>query len=333
MPMMPQDPSDRPEQPAAEAPAVGDARVPDRPPEPTVPAAAPNEHAPQTAPAGDQPHRRRRRRRRRRGPRPDAAVGSSPTALAERPDLAQNAPAQPAVAEGPSTGTTEQAAVTQAPTGEAPRKRRRRRRRRPPHGVHPAPTSNRPTPGASGEVVEGRAPSEATQPPREQAPRYRQQRHRQRREDRSRDQENRGGPSRETRRDEDRASAGGGRGRSGKRGTKERRHGRDRDDFHKKPVPKVYRLESIVDRGFEDVADPATEGGTRRVDWIIVKRTTADQRTARALAATYVLQRDGAETEFAQLSAARAAVHKTISHPEKLTLSKADHAAARGAKK
>jgi hypothetical protein len=64
-----------------------------------------------------------------------------------------------------------------------------------------------------------------------------------------------------------------------------------------------------------------------------VKRTTADQRTARALAATYVLQRDGAETEFAQLSAARAAVHKTITHPEKLTLSKADHAAARGAKK
>jgi hypothetical protein len=117
------------------------------------------------------------------------------------------------------------------------------------------------------------------------------------------------------------------------RGPKERRHGQDRDDFRKKPPPKVYRLEAIVDRGFEDVADPATEGGTRRVDWIILKRTTADQRTARALSATYVLQRDGAETEFAHLSAARAAVHKTITHPEKLTLSKADHAAARSGKK
>jgi hypothetical protein len=117
------------------------------------------------------------------------------------------------------------------------------------------------------------------------------------------------------------------------RGPKERRHRRDRDDFHKKPAPKVYRLEAIVDRGFEDVADPATEGGTRRVDWIILKRTTADQRTARTLSAIYVLQRDGTETEFAHLSAARAAVHKTITHPEKLTLSKADHAAARGAKK
>jgi len=33
------------------------------------------------------------------------------------------------------------------------------------------------------------------------------------------------------------------------------------------------------------------------------------------------------------LSAARTAVNKSINHPEKLTLSKADHAAARGAKK
>jgi hypothetical protein len=96
---------------------------------------------------------------------------------------------------------------------------------------------------------------------------------------------------------------------------------------------KLYRLEAIVDRGFEDVADPATEGATRRVDWTIVKRTTADQRSARTVSAIYVLRRDGTETEFAQLSAARAAVHKTIAHPEKLTLSKADHAAAKGAKK
>jgi hypothetical protein len=103
--------------------------------------------------------------------------------------------------------------------------------------------------------------------------------------------------------------------------------------LRKKPEPKLYRLESIVDRGFEDVADPATEGTTRRLDWTILKRTTADQRTARALSAIYVLRRDGADAEFAQLSAARAAVHKTISHPEKLTLSKAEHSKARDTKK
>ena len=114
---------------------------------------------------------------------------------------------------------------------------------------------------------------------------------------------------------------------------KDRRHGRDRDGLRRKPEPKLYRLESIVDRGFEDVADPATEGATRRVDWTILKRTTADQRSARALSAIYVLRRDGTDAEFAQLSAARAAVHKTISHPEKLTLSKAEHAKARDTKK
>jgi hypothetical protein len=64
-----------------------------------------------------------------------------------------------------------------------------------------------------------------------------------------------------------------------------------------------------------------------------VKRTTADQRTARALSAVYVLRRDGNDTEFAHLSTARAAVNKTIAHPEKLTLSKADHAAAKAGKK
>jgi hypothetical protein len=95
----------------------------------------------------------------------------------------------------------------------------------------------------------------------------------------------------------------------------------------------LYSIESIIDHGFEDVADASNEGQTRRVDWTIVKRMTADQRTARALSATYVLNRDGVATEFAHLSAARAAVNKTIVHPEKLTKSKADHAAAKGATK
>lgn len=81
------------------------------------------------------------------------------------------------------------------------------------------------------------------------------------------------------------------------------------------------------------MSDPANEGAVRRVDWVILKRTTTDQRTARALAAIYVLRRDGVDTEFPHLGAARAAVNKTIIHPEKLTLSRADHAAAKGAKK
>jgi hypothetical protein len=42
---------------------------------------------------------------------------------------------------------------------------------------------------------------------------------------------------------------------------------------------------------------------------------------------TYVLQRDGTDSEFPNLGAARNAVNKTIVHPEKLTLSKAEHAA------
>jgi len=117
----------------------------------------------------------------------------------------------------------------------------------------------------------------------------------------------------------------------GPRGPKDGRHGRDRDGFRKKPEPKLYSVESVVDHGFEDVADAGNEGQTRRVDWTIVKRMTADQRTARALSAIYVLRRDGAATEFAHLSEARAAVNKTIVHPEKLTKSKADHAAAKGA--
>ena len=42
-----------------------------------------------------------------------------------------------------------------------------------------------------------------------------------------------------------------------------------------------------------------------------------------------MLQRDGQDTEFPNLGAARSAVNKTIVHPEKLTLSKAEHVAAK----
>ncbi|HKS88621.1 MAG TPA: hypothetical protein VJR70_04200, partial [Stellaceae bacterium] len=93
---------------------------------------------------------------------------------------------------------------------------------------------------------------------------------------------------------------------------------------------KLYSFDSVVDRGFDDVEE---EEGTRRVHWTIVKRTTADQVSRKAMSAVYVLQRDGIDSEFPNLGAARAAVNKTIVHPEKLTRSKAEHAAERAGKK
>jgi hypothetical protein len=69
------------------------------------------------------------------------------------------------------------------------------------------------------------------------------------------------------------------------------------------------------------------------VPWTIVKRTTADQISRKALSAVYVLQRDGTDSEFPNLGAARSAVNKIIVHPEKLTRSKAEHAAEKAGKK
>jgi hypothetical protein len=112
-------------------------------------------------------------------------------------------------------------------------------------------------------------------------------------------------------------------------GSRDRRQGRGRDAPQKRIEPKLYALESVVDRGFEDIADEAEESATRRVHWTIVKRTVADQKSGKPMSATYVLQRDGVESEFPNLGAARSAVNKTIVHPEKLTLSKAEHAAAK----
>jgi hypothetical protein len=88
----------------------------------------------------------------------------------------------------------------------------------------------------------------------------------------------------------------------------------------------------MVDRGFEDVPDEAEESGSRRVHWTIVKRTVADQKSGKPMSMTYVLQREGSETEFPNLGTARAAANKTIVHPEKLTMSKAEHAAAKNSK-
>jgi len=113
-------------------------------------------------------------------------------------------------------------------------------------------------------------------------------------------------------------------GRPGRRDRRDGRDGRGRGDGPKRVEVKLYSIDSIVDRGFEDVEE---EAGTRRVPWTIVKRTVADQITRKPKSQSYVLQRDGVDSEFPSLGAARDAVHKTIVHPEKLTLSKADHAA------
>jgi hypothetical protein len=113
----------------------------------------------------------------------------------------------------------------------------------------------------------------------------------------------------------------------------DRRQGRDRDAPRKKPEKRLYALEAVVDRGFEDVVDAAEDNLTRRVHWTITKRTVADQESGKPISATYVLKRDGVDTEFPGLGAARTAANKTIVHPEKLTLSKAEHAAEHAAAK
>ena len=78
------------------------------------------------------------------------------------------------------------------------------------------------------------------------------------------------------------------------------------------------------------MSDEAGNSEPRRVHWTIIKRMVADQQSGKAVSAVYVFQREGVDTEFPNLGAARAAANKTIVHPEKLTLSKAEHAAAKG---
>ena len=117
---------------------------------------------------------------------------------------------------------------------------------------------------------------------------------------------------------------------SAARGGIETRRPRDRGGRGAPPrrviEQKLYSVDLIVDRGFEDIEE---EGETRRVHWTIVKRTTADQISRKPVATVYVLQREGADTEFPTLGTARNAVNKTIVHPEKLTPSKAERAVAK----
>ena len=94
------------------------------------------------------------------------------------------------------------------------------------------------------------------------------------------------------------------------------------------PKPEFYSLRTVVDHGFEDVAGEE-EGTTRRLTWTIEKRGVADKKSGRSMTAVYVLERDGVETEFPSLGAARAAVNKRIEHPERLTRPKAEYARAK----
>jgi hypothetical protein len=192
---------------------------------------------------------------------------------------------------GSVAGPTDPASQAAAPTSDPNRRPRRPRHRRPGDGP---PGQTAPRTGGD------RRPQHARPPDAGGAA-----------QDRNRDDQRERGPRRE--------------GRPGQRDRRDGR-GRGRDDGPRRVERKLYSFDSVVDRGFEDVEE---ESETRRVHWTIVKRTVADQISRKAMSQSYVLQRDGADSEFPTLGAARDAVNKKIVHPEKLTLSKAEHAAAK----
>lgn len=282
-----------------------------------APSPPPDGDAASTAKTGEAPRRRPRRRRRRKGPRPtgDAATpasgdGQGPATVA---------------AGAPSPAGTAEPAPGQRPRARGPRRpaelygpfRPRPRESAPPRAEQYGPFRPR-------RLREGAAPGAA---PREPRRRERNPSDAGPREPRART----GAPP-------DRAARAPGPRDQGPRGQRpqgpgKRPDARRRDGPPPRPEPKLYTMELVVDRGFEDVPDEANEGATRRVNWTIVKRTVADQRSAKQVSANYVLRRDEVDTDFPSLSAARATVNKTIVHPEKLTRSKADHDAARAKSK
>ncbi len=293
----------------------------DRPTEPAsgeLPAAPPPNDAPAGAPTPGEAPQRRRRRRRRRGPRPPGE-GAAPASAAE-PMPEGEAP--PAAQEG-APSAPQEGAPPGAPPARAPRRPRWRPRRnkgpRPPGGGAPG----------EGQAASARGEAQGEAAPREgEAPRAPPGRGRRTRDFRA---ERHAAPApAEPARERPPRDKGPRRDRPPRRPGKGPPD-RGRDARHK-PEPKLYTTEAVVDRGFEDLADPANEGATLRVHWTIVKRTVADQRTTKPVSMLYILKRGESEAEFANLSLARAAVNKTIVHPEKLTLSKEQHAAARGKK-
>ena len=263
------------------------------------------------------------RRRRRLPHAPGLRSGAADAPAAGQPI---DAPAEGAPAEG--TPASEGTAAPQSDRPPGPPRRRRRRRR----GPRPDAAA------ASGEAVAGDAAATpgADRPPRRDLPgRTRRPRREGEGEAGGRSTEP-GRGERERREAASRSAAGGerrderdrgnnrgdGRGRRGGPGDRRGRGGPER-----KVERKLYSVDAVVDRGFEDVE---AEGETKRVHWTIVKRTVADQISRKPVSVSYVLQRDGNDTEFPSLGAARDSVNKTIVHPEKLTPSKSEIAALKG---
>jgi hypothetical protein len=240
----------------------------------------------------------RRRRRRPRYPIPERPPGEN----------GETAGGDAAAAQGGAETPTR-------PLGTRPPRTRNRRRRRPPAAASGTPAAGDNTGGTqatgaarSERPAHGRDRDQRARGPRADGGPGAGQRDRGRR-DEGRRGDQRGDPR--------------GKGRGGP-------PGRDRGGPGKKIERKLYSFDSVVDRGFEDVEE---EAGTRRVHWTILKRTTADQISRKPVSAVYVVQRDGNDSEFPNLGAARSAVNKTIVHPEKLTRSKEEYAAEKSGKR
>src|SRR5437762_976304 len=208
-----------------------------------------------TGPDG-MPHRRRRRRRRRRPPHLDAPGAEHPAA---------GTPEGAAAAEGTpgDTGATEKSSEEGGSQRQVLRLRnwRRHRRARPvprlgsaeAGGGTPAEAGARAGVGGGRDQRVGQARTEEARPGVA-------------RTDERRERDRRNSAGREDRRGE----RSGGQREGGRRGPP----GRGRGAPDRRPSPKLYSFDSVVDRGFDDVEE---EGETRRVHWTILKRTTADQ--------------------------------------------------------
>jgi hypothetical protein len=196
-------------------------------------------------------------------------------------------------------------------TGTAAEPARRRRRRRPTDAAAPRAAQEQTAEAGTAAGPEGESSG---------------QRHRRGEPGQAERGEGREGGGRERRAEGRGGNRDRGRGRPGDRGERRDRGGRGAPP--KRVIErKLYSVDSIVDRGFEDVEEDG--GDTRRVHWTIVKRTTADQISRKPVSTVYVVQREGADTEFPTLGTARSSVNKTIVHPEKLTPSKAERAIAK----
>jgi hypothetical protein len=257
--------------------------------------------------------------RRRRRPKISPASGSSGETADGQPSIERSSQ--------PTGGLAHNAGAGIEPrTGEPGARRRRRRFPRPAAG---APISEHQPAGRS---ADENSPGGA---PRNRIGRYREFPGRGSRDPRDRDERRMPGQAGQgERRPHESASPRPGNRERASSGRQERKGGRGprervgRDVPQRRPEPRLYALEAVVDRGFEDVPDE-TDGAIRRVHWTITKRTVADQQSGKPMTTAYVLKRDGVDTEFPSLGTARMAANKTIVHPEKLTLSKAEHAAAR----